>query len=102
MAAAPRRGGEWIHQDGQHIARAREDMTGRSHVQYQWDNRVAEVNEEYVGHPVRVAWREAEYYDHNPRTGRVRRRHEVGMIIVSRWACLRTAYIDPNLEATDE
>lgn len=97
MATAPEPGA-WATQDGQIVARACEDMAGRHHMQWRWDQRVAELDEDLVGYPVRAAWREADIEYRNPTTGTVRRRHDVGMILVSEWAILQTCYIAPDVD----
>lgn len=86
--------GAWQHQDGQIIARM--SPTGDSHAQEQWDRRVEELADrpDLVGLSVRVAWAEAEKVAAGDAW--CRRAHPSGMVIVSQWGCIQTAFYDPR------
>lgn len=80
----------WQRQDGQIISRMQPG--GPSHAQERWDERVvAEAGRpDLEGVSVRVAWRESQPIASG--FGWAKRAHESGMVLVSEWACLMTAY----------
>lgn len=95
--------GAWQQQDGQVVTM--HYPGDKPHAQERWDSRVEELagRPDLVGLPVRVAWAEADPVA----AGRsyCMRAHPSGMVLVSEWGCIRTAYYDPcyaeNSSSTD-
>lgn len=92
---AVQQSGAYRHQDGQILVRGRE----RSHAQQRWDRRAPD---EWVGYPVRAAWREAEDRGWLGFGTYAREHTESGMLIICDWGFVRTSVRAEWREINDE
>jgi len=87
------RAGAHRHQDGQVVVCPPwSDDEADAHVQQQWDDRAPE---EWEGHSVRAAWREAEHA-WTAGDSYARRHHESGMLLIACVGILQTAVRAPT------